>query len=253
MARGGVLASLLSGLLFWEVFLAPASAGPAPLATCSFLHEWVDNIRVDSGGNHVQHRGTRATTPQGMKVSDSSPTPCDRVSSIVVVHDNYGNEVEAGWSEWDLARGDDPFCDNGYGTSLPRRLVFAFIAGTPYCFPSSGQRPSMSDGFHTFEIANALLDGDFDVYVDGTDVRTFETGWNGGWSVSNTERDDPNDGMHGRFEVMQYQDGTGWHDWENRACWYDTSSDWDTVTGSQGTPADVEVSQAFNSHTCDDR
>lgn len=238
-------ASFLVGVLFgFALLLLPTE--PAFGSHCP--HFQVETVRADNSGNWTYHRGTRAVTPDGMRVVDSSPT-CDRVSAIGVFKDN-NNFVEFGWSEWNAANGFSPECGAGTSTSVPRRLVLAYIGGTPVCSPELGDRPPISDGWHDFEIRNADLDGDFDLYVDGTWIVTYFTGWNTGLSLTNTERFHANDSAYGNFKKMQIQTNTGWVDWSNRNCFLDSDFVFDPTTGSLGIPAHVVHQELNNNDTC---
>lgn len=215
------------------------------------FHFTVWEVRVNLNGDLQYHRGTRATTPKGMTVVDSSPT-CDRVSSMFII-DDAANALEFGWSEWNSANGASPICTPPDSTSQPRVLLYGAVNYYDFCVPDGSPRPPISDGLHTFSMNNLDMDGDVDVYLDGDlYASAVSAPYNTGLSVASTERFELDESQWGNFNAMQYQSWSGWHDWNNRACLFDDTDWWD-ATQSDTVVGHVVIKNLVTYYRCDNR
>lgn len=217
----GGLASFIVGLLVGTPIWVPGGGSSAGASVFCEAQQSVEAARTDSGGTERSHRGSKAISPDGMWVVNRDTITCERVSSILV-QNPAGGVAEIGYSEWHYPD-KDPFCGDDNSPELPRRLIFVGRNDTSKaCWPARHDtRPSLSQGWHTFTIANASLDFDFDFYVDGVYIHTLAADFNTGYSIANAERWHENDTEYAHFRSMEYQDVSGWHSWNYRKCFAD--------------------------------
>lgn len=166
--------------------------------------------------HHPQHRGIRASaTDRGLWVGDSSVT-CERVSSIYVWRDG-DNYIEYGWYEAPAPTGNaprGPCGDTDPDPGKPERMTYYYYLGQKKCLEFD-HKITDAPSWHTFRIDNADKNGVFGLYFDGSLVWATEdmAGFTTGNLFVGSERTG-NDSAYAHFHDMWYQDGTGWHLWD---------------------------------------
>jgi hypothetical protein len=126
-------------------------------------------------------------------------------------------------------------------------------AANEHCYPSLNSLPTIPNccQWHQFTIANADLDQDFDFYLaDGLEQTVAsQNQFNTGIPLVNQEQKDTADPHSSEFYSMQYQNYSGWHDWPNSKCWYDSTQDlgkW--IVGSDA--AHMRIGDSYPDTTC---
>jgi len=219
----GSLLGLTTGLL------AARMEKPADAVSCS-TPPYPTNIEDTKDSNN--HRGSRVVS---MKVADSNSLFCARISSMGLIQDGL-NFIELGWQLRDTGADPDPRCSNT-DNSFHEFHVSEF-KGTYRC---KFNGPTLAaSSLHDFKVENLDFDTCYDYYVDGTfwesDPQCLN--FNAAVPVINSERHSSSDGMYTHFNLMQYENSSGWHNWTSTTCLGDDDPGFKNVINSD---TDVET------------
>lgn len=197
----GLALGISAGAIHPTVARAVACDKFVPYNTDARTNDGVDN-----------HRGGRAdgSGSNGIWVPDlGTSVSCIRVSSIIIVANGGDDTVEAGWFDASGA----PECSYT-GNGGARQLWFATVNGSRYCATQTPSLIGNTNAFHGFSVSDIALDGNWSWAMDGTSFKTNFFTMEAGVVTSNGERHG-NDVANSEFTQLQWESGSGWHDWVN--------------------------------------